>query len=262
MATNILFLYNNLFDLATLTESSEAAGFVAENTQHPFRTKKWTTEGATAGTANLVIDHGSAKAVNCVALIDYDWASAPGTFNLEFNATDSWAGPSVTEALTWKVNPTVNGNRATIIKTFTSHSYQYNRLNVVYSPGATPTDWDLGRIFLGAYFSPTHTCLENDSPEFVDESIVMSAPGGQRHVDQRALYRRKRFSFLAETQAQWELFQTMINHVGIHKNLFIAFDYDSESDEQTIYGRFSKALIATNNLKTQFRMDFEFEEAV
>jgi len=54
----------------------------------------------------------------------------------------------------------------------------------------------------------------------------------------------------------------MINHVGIHKNLFIAFDYDSESDEQTIYGRFSKALIATNNLKTQFRMDFEFEEAV
>ena len=167
MATNILFLYNNLFDSATLTESSEATGFVAENTQHPFRTKVWTTEGATAGTANLVIDHATAKAVNCVVLAGYDWASAPGTLNLEFNAANAWGDPSATEALTWAANPTANGNRGVIIKTFASKSYQYNRLNVVYSPGATPTDWDLGRIFLGAYFEPTHTCLENDSPEFV-----------------------------------------------------------------------------------------------
>ena len=75
--SNILFLYNNLFDDATLTESSEASGFAAENTQHPFRTKVWRTAGATAGTATLKIDHGVAKAVNCVALAGYNWASAP-----------------------------------------------------------------------------------------------------------------------------------------------------------------------------------------
>jgi len=262
MATNILFLYNNLFDSATLTESSEATGYVAENTQHPFRTKVWTTEGATAGTANLKIDHGSAKAINCVALANYTWTSAPGTLDLEFDDAADFSSIDQTEALTWAANPTTNGNRGIIVKKFTSASYRYNRLNVVYSPGAVPTDWSLGRIFLGAYFEPTHTCLENDQPEFVDESIVMSSPGGQRHIDERALFRRKRFSFLVETQAQWELFQTMINHVGTFKNLFIAFDYDSEPDELTIYGRFTKALVATNNLKTQFRIDLEFEEVV
>lgn len=66
--SNILFLYDNLLDSAALTESSEASGFAVENIQHPFRTKVWRTEGATAGTANVVIDHGSRKVVTCVPL--------------------------------------------------------------------------------------------------------------------------------------------------------------------------------------------------
>ena len=262
MSTRILFLYNNLFDSATLTESSEATGFPCENTQHSFRSKVWRTEGSTAGTANLVIDHGSAKAVNCVALAGYNWASAPGTLNLEFNATDTWGGPSETESLTWAANPTTNGNYGIIIKTFTSHSYQYNRLNVVHSPGAVPTDWDLGRIFLGAYFQPTLQYISDGVEQsFVDGSYVSKTAGGQEHVDEVNIYRRKAFSFIITTQAQWELFQKMINHVGKGTDMFVAFDYDNEPDEMTMYGKLSAKLPAMSRVENYWRLDCEFKES-
>jgi len=262
MAANILFLYNNLVDSATsLTGSSEATGFLVENVKHPFRTKVWTTEGATAGDAYLDIDHGSAKNVDCIALANYDWVSAPGTLDLYFDDAADFSSVDHVEALTWAANPTANGNRGIIIKYFATQGYRYNRLRVVYAPGAVPTDWSLGRIFIGMKFEPTHTCLEKDDIQFIDESEIMIAPGGQRHVDEKALFRGKRFSFLAETQAQWEAFQAMINHVGIFKNLFIAFDYDNEPDEMTWYGYFNKALKASNDRKTQFKLDFDFIEA-
>ena len=261
--SNILFLYNNLLDLATLTESSEASGFPAENVKHPFRTKVWRTEGATAGTANLKIDHGSAKAVNCVALANYSWASAPGTLDLEFDDAADFSSIDQTEALTWAANPTANGNNGIIIKKFISASYCYNRLNVVYSPGAVPTDWDLGRIFLGTYFEPTHERLygRDSKQRFEDLALISAAVGGQEHADERGIRRLKQFSFIIESQAQWELYQTMINHVGITKDFFIAFDYDSEPDEMTWYGRFLNLPSMTRINNTAVRLDCEFKEA-
>ena len=232
--SNSLFLYDNLIDLATLTASSAATGFPGNNVKNPFRTKVWRTAGATAGTANLVINHGSAKAVTCVALVGYNWASAPGTFNLEFNATDAWGAPSATESLTWAANPTANGNFGVIIKTFASKSYQYNRLNVVYAPG----DWNLGRIFIGTYFEPTYGYSPGWTSEYVDESVGQRTIGGQEHFDEIDQYREFGISFKIDSQAQWELFQTMINAVGVRKDLFVALDYNNEPDEMTIYGKF------------------------
>lgn len=261
MATKILFLYNNLLDSATLTASSAATGFPASNLQNPFRTKVWRTAGATAGTANLVIDHGSAKAVTCVALTGYSWASAPGTFNFEANATDAWGAPSFTQAITWYASPSGNGNKTTIIKTFASQSYRYNRLNVVYSPGAVPTDWDLGRLFVGTYFAPTANYIPIWTLDFIDPSITSQTIGGQDHIDEIEKYRSLGFSFLVRTQAQWELFQAMINSVGISKDLFIAFDYDSEPDEMTIYGKFT-GLPSGRNVPVSYKQaDFAFKES-
>jgi len=260
----IRFMYDNLIDSATLTESSEATGFPAENVQHPFRTKVWTTSGATAGTANLVIDHGSAKAVTCVVLAGYDWTSAPGTLDLEFNATDSWDSPSHTEALTWAANPTSNGNKGVIVKCFSSQSYRYNRLNVVYSPGGTPTDWSLGRIFLGTYFEPTYGRLANEIyQDFIDLSYVNSTPQGYEHVDEIDVYRTKNFAFMVQSQSQWESFQSMINNVGKFKNLFIAFDYSNEPDEMTWYGRFTEIPRAQRHpTGNAYKIRFSFKEVM
>jgi len=261
--SNILFLYNNIFDDATLTASSEASGFPCENTQHPFITKVWRTAGATAGTATLKIDHGSAKAVTCIALAGYNWTSAPGTLDLEFDDAADFSSIDHTESLTWAANPTTNGNKGVIIKTFASQSYRYNRLNVVYSPGGSPTDWDLGRIFLGTYFEPTIQYISDGIEQsFVDASYINKTAGGQEHVDEVTIYRQKAFSFIISTQAQWELFQKMINHVGKTKDMFIAFDYDNEPDELTWYGKLTAKLPAMGRLETKyFKLDCEFKES-
>ena len=257
--TKIMFLYNNLLDSATLTASSEASGFPASNLKNPFRSKVWRTAGATAGTANLVINHGSAKAVTVVALIGYNWTSAPGTLTFEANATDSWGAPSFSQALTFAANPTANGNPGIIVKTFASQSYQYNRLNVIYSPGTTPTDWDLGRIFVGTYFQPTKSFSRSHQGSIVDPSYISRTIGGQDHIDTIAKYRTMDFNCQLTTQAQWELYQTMINNVGINKDLLISFDYDNEPDEMTMYGKFTK--LPGMKRDSLFDLSFSFQES-
>lgn len=406
---NIYFLYNNLISSATLTASSAATGFPASNLQNPFRTKVWRTAGATAGTANLVINlsattrtmsasnlvangadwtggppptgwtaenctlaaaaggvagnclqmtrtggdyqqayctittevgkmyrvyfyvksgtagnvacqsmaysgdgttllgagsgtsSGSWVQVNyyftaiattsriyvakttadagtilfdslevygltggemtCVALAGYNWASAPGTLNLEFNSLDSWGAPPQTEALTWAANPTTNGNNGVIIKTFTSRAYQYVRLNVVHSPGGTPTDWDLGVLFLGSYFQPTRNYSIQYGLDIVDESMRSRSIGGQDHFDEIGKYRTVDMSFMVGTQAQWELFQTMFNTVGVSRDLFAAFDYTSEPDEMTIYGKFTQLPSMQYNGNNISKLDLSFAES-
>lgn len=250
-------MYNNLIDSATLVESSEASGFPAENVQHPFRTKVWTTAGGTPGTANLVIDHGEAKAVSCIALANYNWASAPSTFSLEFNATDSWGAPSHTEGLTWSANPTANGNKAVIAKKFASQSYRYNRLNVVYATG----DWSLGRIHLGPYFEPELNYQYKWKQNMMDDSKTAQTIGGQDHTDEIEMYRILQFKALVKTQAQWELYQKMINNVGRNKELFAAFEYDNEPNEMTMYGRFIKLPGMTSPFLSLFDLGFAFKES-
>jgi hypothetical protein len=253
----MIFLYNNLLDSAILTASSEASGFPASNLKNPFRTKTWKTAGATAGTAQLVINHGSAKAVDAIALTGYpDWLAAPGTLVVEFNATDAWGAPSATETLTWVAPTTPGGNKATIIKKLAAtRTYQYNRLSVVNAPG----DWNLGRLFLGPYFEPARMYGWGYEESVVDPSLISQTIGGQDHADEIERYRVIRCSGVIATQAQWVLYQAMLNAVGARKQIFAAFDYPGEPIERTIYGKFSKVPAITRPYV--FEYDFEFTEA-
>jgi hypothetical protein len=392
--TKILFLYNNLLDLATLTASSANADFPVANLKNPFRTKPWRTAGATAGTAQLLVDlapvwentgsnllttwesyafapyntftpagcnvtaaigndasasyanndlsnvltagklyvivanltltSGQAPSlsvgpaadafgytdipttalsagvntiyltvassvadyrlwlsnsgdtnysctftlyeqtggeVDCAALIGYNWEAAPGTLNDEFNNLNSWGSPAVTEALTWAVNPTANGNNGIILKKFTSKSYRYNRLSVVYSPGGTPTDWDLGRMFVGAYFESTGHFNYPWGLYPVDDSILSTTIGGQDNADEIPHYRLADFTCTVRSQALWESHQKMGNTVGRHKDLVIAFDYDNEPDEMTVYGKFLNLPRMSAPKALRFDLPYEFKES-
>lgn len=257
MATNILFMYQNRVDeaAAILTASSEASGFPATNLQHPFRTKTWVTN---AGTANIVIDLGQAYDIDSVVLANYSWSSAPSTLDLEFNSSDSWGSPAATEALTWAVRPTANGNEACIVKSFTTHTYRYVRLNVVYG-----AQWSLGRIFLGSSFIPTYNFNARDySLNLVDPSIVSASISGQRHFDILNNYREIDFAFGAVSQAQLEAFQLMFNTVGTHNSLFISMDYDNEPNEMTMYGDLSQVMTTGRMGPEYYPISFKFTESL
>lgn len=227
--TNIMFMYDNLFDSATLTESSEIADAEAENTQHPFLTKVWTTSGG--GTENLVIDYGSAKAVTAVAIAGYNWTSAPGTLDLELHTADAWGGPDNTEALTWSANPDSNSNPGVIIKKFSSITKRYNRLNVVYATG----DFSIGRMFIGTYFEPSKHFRLEQSETIIDPSYKEKAVGGASHSDKITKYRERTVRFITVVHAQYQAFQALINSRGFTDPMFVAFDYDNFPNEQTMY---------------------------
>ncbi len=258
MSERIMFLYNNQFDLATLTASSEATGFPASNLKNPFRSKVWRTAGATAGTANLIIDLGAGtKSTTCIALAGYNWAAAPGTLQLLFHDDASFGAGTHTETLTWAANPTANGNYGVIVKSFDSYDERYLKLNVVYAPG----DWDLGRIFVGNYFQPAKNYLNDWGMNFIDESLGAKALGGQEHFDEIQQYREVRFSHVISSQAEWESFQAMCNSVGIHHDIFVAFDYTNEPDEMTIYGKFFELPAMQSPFRNFSRADFGFRES-
>ena len=247
----MIFLYDNLFDSATLTASTEDSSFPATNLQHSFKTKVWTTDNA--GTANLVIDYGSATSVTAVVLIGYDWGSAPGTLDMEFNATDAWGAPSATEALTWVADPDAYGNVNVIIKTFSALNYRYNRLNVVHAPG----DWNLGRIFIGNYFEPTRTYRDHYEYPIIDPSYIQQTVSGQKHVDEITKYRRKSVEFFIETYAQMRLFQTLFNNAGYGKDIFASFDYSNYPNNDTLYGKIVSSKISYKNLYWSATLTFE-----
>lgn len=257
--TKIMFLYNNLVDKAILTASSAAVGYPVSNLKNQLRNKCYKTAGSPAGMANVVFDFGAARSVNCIALTGYDWALSPGTLIVEFNDTNTWGAPAETKVLEWKANPTVNGNKATIILIFESINYQFARLNVVYSPGGTPTDWQLGRIFIGQYFQPEAQYNYGYQVNMIDPSLGSRSVGGQPYYDEIEKYREISFPVIARSQDQWKFYQRMFNFVGVSRDLFVAFDYDNEPDEMTIYGKFSSLPDMQDN--RQFDISVTFEES-
>jgi len=211
-------------------------------------------------TGHIVFDMGSALATDTFAIANYSWTSAPGLLKLEFNPVDSWVSPAETEALTWVARPATNGNEACIAKKFTSHTYRYLRLVWGYQPAEVVTDTDVGRVYSGTAFEPTINYLIDWSEDIIDPSLTSLTVGGQAHTDEIEMYRVVEVAMSPVTQAQWELVQKMIRSVGVRKDLFVAFDYDNEPNEMTIYGRFS-ALPGMTRKYPSFDMDLEFTES-
>lgn len=257
--SNILFMYDNLVDSATITATStggESTGFPVTNLQHSFRTKVWQTS---TGSAKCIFNLGSAQKVSCAALINYDWTSTgPSTLNLEFVASSGFGDAAAhTESLTFAVNPTTNDNNGCIVKTFTSQSYQYIRLNIV---STDTTGWEIGRVFLGTYLEPTDNYRIEYEQNFIDMSRSLQTIGGQEHIDEIEMYRTINFECIPATQTEWEQFQTMCLTVGKKKDLFISFDYDNEKDEMTMYGKFTSIPGMTKNTPL-FELPFSFKES-
>jgi hypothetical protein len=229
--TNILFLYQNQVDTASLYPTSEDNSLPANNIKNAFRQKVWEVDSPVA---DLVIDFGSEKAVTAVAMVNYDWAAAPNSLYLEFSASSFSPASGQTQALTWCVNPTSNSNPACIIKTFAlNSSYRYARLRV-----HADSAWQMGRLFLGEYFEPTHNMLHDGyGYNLNDPSILSQALCGPFLADIEANYRSLNMQFVVRTQAQLEAFQKMWNTVGVGKSFFLAADYDNEPNEMTMYGK-------------------------
>lgn len=137
---NIVFASDNLAVGSTITLSSEESNHPkARLTDYYMWKQCWLN----AGTGNIVIDLGSAKAVQCAALIHTNLTSGM-TIGIQGNASDSWGAPSYDETITYKERNQV--------KIFSSaETYRYWRFTF---GGGSLSNVKIGQIFLGPIFQP------------------------------------------------------------------------------------------------------------
>lgn len=250
-----LFMYENFADNSTFIYGSTAkVGFPSSNLKNPFRTKRWVVANGTG----TVVFAGSTKAeVNAVCLAGYDWTSQPSTLKLEMNATTDFSSPTTTLdiASLWARNPSTIGNQAIIIKKFTTAHFKCYRLRVGHG-----SSWALGKVYIGPYFEPTNDRLvEGDGAGLVDPSLVAASVDGQEHVDELTQYRERNFTFLVQTEAQWQAFQKMWNDVGIREDIFVRFS--SVAADYTWYGKFTKAPKVSLTPPSYYKLGFKFKES-
>lgn len=194
-----------------------------------------------------------AAGIDGIALTGYGWGVAPGTLQIEFNDYDVWTSPVDTETLTWNQLYTPGYNKGSIIKKLAyGHYFRYARLNV------SDAEY-LGRLFLGPVFEPARTYSWGYREEIIDPSIISGTIGGQDHADEMENYRLATCNGIILTQAQWVLYQAMINTVGRTRPFFFAADYVNEAAERTIYGTFDKLPGVTRPYLYEY--DFQIREA-
>ncbi len=221
------FMLTNLIDSATLTASSEDSVLVGANIANALRGKVWQTGTSTAA-EDIVIDHASAKAVTCVILLDHDLTASDTGINIEFNATDSWGSPSVTEALTRVSGP--------IIKFFGSQSYRYNR--ITFTKSASGETRSIGRVFVGTYFeNPTAGNITFDP---VDLSKSITTIGGQNYSDIRNTYDKIGIPMQLVTKSDMDTLKPLFKTVGTHTPYFISINDDVEANKWVYYVKNTK----------------------
>jgi len=240
------FMFNNLIDSATLTASSEDSVLVGANIANALRTKVWQT-GTASAAETMVIDHGSAKAVTCIVLLDHDLTNADSLIKIEFNATDSWGSPSASETLTWSASP--------IVKYFSSQSYRYNR--ITFTKSASNETRQIGRVFVGTYFeSPV---AENINFNTIDLSKSTTTIGGQNYSDVRNNYDELSIPMALITKADMDTLKPEFASVGTHTPYFFAINNDVEANDWVYYVKNKKipgfsAVSSTNYWSTSLSL--------
>lgn len=233
------FLSLNQILTATLTPSTENAQYPVENIQDPRTTKVFRS---TATPANIVIDFGSAKAIDTIAFKASKTGSIgfTGDLTLEMNASDSWGAPSFTTAITPDATFKIG------YKTFATQTYRYARL---VASGSSYVE--LSNVFLGAY-----TQLASNSIDYGwDHSFDDLTKGtfnryGQGFFDEniKQMDLSARFKFLDKTELA--TIQDMFLYHGISKPLWIIVDEDEtivDNKERFINQFYLKRLPSYNN---------------
>jgi hypothetical protein len=223
----IRFLYDNRADDsgATLTASAEANPWPKENVKHPYRGKAWRSKVDTSDQW-LKWDLGSAKAVNCVALIGHNFNS-DNVIKIQGNATDSWASPTVNETIAY--------HERIMIKFFTQQSLRW--WQVVASGQTEERYHQIGRVFFGTYFQPSRNFLVNWTHTVADSVQEQFTVDGSRYADERLIYPEFGIEFVLPVSEKYGDFDSLIQAVGVSKNLFIALDPDNQLNELSVYGR-------------------------
>lgn len=238
-ASNLRLLWNNFWDDATLSASSEQARFPASNTQHHWLSRCWRSAHKDIFNVYLKADFGEAKAVRALVIANH-WFN-PGTeVRVQANNADAWGAPAVDVSL-----------EITDDKTYIEHfwsnnqSYRYWRIWMTADmiSGSltgeedinTRGDRDLvpycqphfkiGRIFLGDYYEMSQNFIQRKPDYDEDNQEFRGDRKGALSEILNWKYRNIYYVFdrlgASDYEALWDIYEVM----GKGKPFFIIENY-------------------------------------
>jgi hypothetical protein len=242
---------NNLVDTATLTASTENALFPASNIQDPRRTKVFRS---TTNSDNVVLDFGSAQAVDTIFLLaDKRNNFGVTTVTVQFNSTNSWGAPAYSKSMT------LTGGLYIAHAEFAQISYRYARIVMTSSLGYC----ELSKVFIGSATTLSRSIKFGWS--FQDEELSQKSANryGQQFSD--VVFRQKKlnFSFAYLDKTDLAVINSILDYSGITKPIWLKIGDSTMIDD---YRRTSGAFMLdnipsiTNSHFNKYNLSFSMRE--
>ena len=219
----IRFLWNNLFDLGTITASSFVAGYPVTNIQNRWPTRQWRSDGA--GNEEVIIDLlDPPKDIKALVVKYHNLLTGA---NVKIRAyTDAWI------TLDYEADLAITTGKPIVKFWETAITYRWLKLVLV---GVNPDGHDrIGRMFLGPFSQPSYDISR--PPHFIDldPSVSIASSGGQKSSDQRDHYQTISFEFDMIPEVDKAIFESIFAHVGKSKPYFICRD-PGDAENTTYY---------------------------
>ncbi len=210
-------LYNNLWDLYTLTESQEDANYPVENTQDVRLAKVWRTENATSATIVIDVGTGNTITADSCAILNHNFSASSITV-LRGNPTDSWGtATSMVTIVTYRTG--------IMVIYFPSATFRFWRLG--FSDATNPDGYyEIGRVMLGEYLQVDPSSLVEFPEKHVRNDRQAFSKSNQFYADQGSGWKELKYKFVNTNDTMKGKMETMWNLNGKHTPLLL-MNYDT-----------------------------------
>lgn len=249
---NIRFLYQNYWDVGTLTYSSQNANFPASNTRHRWWTKAWRSTGITSEWLKNDLGAGYAAYPMSSFAMKYNNFTTSAVVTLEASE-DDFSTVSYSTILS-PIDQDIMG-----VFFGSAETYRYWRLTVADTTN-TAAYLTIGRIFLGPYWTPTVNFDIEYSEEHDDPSVLLLSEGGQISGVIRTQFKTQFYWFANQVKLDRDKFVAMFKDRGMLRDLFVCKDADDDYSA-FLYARIAQKLPVRHILlDDNFAFPMVFEE--
>ena len=216
----IKFLSNNFIDSATLTASTTNAQYPVANIKDDRRTKCYRS---TSNSDNIVIDLGSAQAVDHFAIVD-NWQNGFGVtaITIEANGTDSWGAPA------FSTTATLDTTFGVSIKAFSAaQTYRFWRIVLTSTLGYC----EIANIYLGAATSITTNGVSYNW-NYVNRDLATKRSNryGQQFIDDIGTQKElNNLQFQVMDKDEMDSIFAVYDNCRTVKPLFVYMDLETDS---------------------------------
>jgi hypothetical protein len=213
-------LWNNLWDLYTLTESQEDASYPSENTQDIRLVKVWRTQ--TASAATIAIDVGTGLTITCdaAAIVAHNFTGSAG-IAVQAATAPTFAAIAYSANVTYRAGPMV-----VYMSSNTYRCWRFSLSNTTNPAGY----YEVGRLFLGTYLQVDPSSLIEFPQEQIRTDNVVFSRDGQLYADEGITYKQLRYKFEEASPTAKTLIETMwAGSAGVGKfKPILLMNYDTD----------------------------------